>query len=109
MYSEKLKKLIYIELTAPWEENMKKWHFEKFEKYRKNGIHSIDGVIPLCVEIGARGQTNHSWQEMCVALGFERSVNRALRKRVIDTARRCSYFLWLNRKCKEWCHPKPLG
>ena len=35
IYSEKLKKLVYIELTAPWEENMKKWHFEKFEKYRK--------------------------------------------------------------------------
>ena len=111
MYSDKLKKLVYIELTSPWEENMKKWHFTKFDKYRKDGIHSIEGwtVIPLCVEVGARGQTNHTWQEMCKALGFKRSVNRALRKRVVDTARRCSYFLWLNRKCKEWCYPKLMG
>ena len=111
MYSDKLKKLVYIELTSPWEENMKKWHFIKFDKYRKEGIHSIEGwtVIPLCVEVGARGQTNHTWQEMCMALGFKRNENRALRKRVIDTARRCSYFLWLNRKCKEWCHPKLMG
>ena len=110
IYSDKLKKLVYIELTAPWEENMKKSNFRKFEKYRKSGIHSIEGwaVIPLCVEVGARGHTNHSWQQMCVALGLKRAQNKALRKRVINTARRCSYFLWLNRKCKEWCHPKLL-
>ena len=80
------------------------------EKYRKDGIHSINGwtVIPICVEVGARGHTNHSWQQMCIALGMTRAVNKKLRKRVINTARRCSYFLWLNRKCKEWCYPKLL-
>ena len=110
VYSDKLKKLVYIELTSPWEENMTKSHFNKFEKYRKDGIHSIEGwtVIPLCVEVGSRGTTNQSWQQMCVALGLKRAQNKALRKRVINTARRCSYFLWLNRKCKEWCHPKLL-
>ena len=62
MYSDKLKKLVYIELTSPWEENMKKWHFTKFDKYRKDGIHSIEGwtVIPLCVEVGSCGTTNQS-------------------------------------------------
>ena len=110
VYSDKLKKLVYIELTSPWEENMTKSHFNKFEKYRKDGIHSIEGwtVIPLCVEVASRGTTNQSWQQMCVALGLKRAQNKALRKRVINTARRCSYFLWLNRKCKEWCHPKLL-
>ena len=35
---------------------MTKSHFNKFEKYRKDGIHSIEGwtVIPLCVEVGSR-------------------------------------------------------
>ena len=49
MYSDKLKKLVYIELTSPWEENIKKWHFTKVDKYRKEGSHSIEGwtVIPL--------------------------------------------------------------
>ena len=108
IYSDKLKKLVYIELTSPWEENMKKSRFRKFDKYRKDGIHSISGwtVIPLCVEVGARGHTNHSWHEMCKSLNFKRSQNRALRKRVNDIACRCSYFIWLNRKCKEWCYPK---
>ena len=110
VFSDKLKTLIYIELTSPWEENMGKSHFRKFEKYRKDGIHRIEGwkVIPLCVEVGSRGFTNHSWQRMCVALGLNRATNKSLRKCATNIARRCSYFLWLNRKCKEWCHPKLL-
>ena len=60
MYSDKLKKLVYIELTSPWEENMKTSHFRKFDKYRKDGIHSMSvwTVIPLCVEVR---HTNQSW------------------------------------------------
>ena len=89
---------------------MAKWHFVKFDKYRKSGIHTIKGwtVIPLCVEVGARGQTNHMWQQMCVGLGLNRRKNNALRLRVMNTARRCSYFLWLSRFCKEWSCPKLL-
>ena len=109
VYSDKLEKLVYIGLTSPWEENMEKSHFRKFDKYRKDGIHSISAwtVIPLCVEVGARGHTNHSWQQVCMSLNFAKEAKiEHFCKHVNDIARRFSYFIWLNRKCQEWCYPK---
>ena len=35
MWSDKLKMVMWIELTSPWEENMTTWYFEKHDKYRK--------------------------------------------------------------------------
>jgi len=108
VFSDKLKTLIYIELTAPWEENMRKAHNNKFEKYRKEGIHHIEGwtVIPICVEVGSRGFTNFSWQLMSSAVGMTKTDSKTLRKRVGAIARRCSYYIWLHRRCKAWSHPK---
>ncbi len=82
---------------------MEKSHFRKFVKYRKNGIHSISGwtVIPLCVEVGARDHSAHSWQQMRMSLNFKRAKNRARRKRVNNIARRFSYFIWLNESVKS--------
>ena len=108
VFSDKLKTLIYIELTAPWEENIKKSHDAKFEKYRKDGFHNIPGwtVIPICVEVASRGFTNFSWQHMSSAVGLTKTESKTLRKRVATVARRCSYYLWLHRRCKAWSHPK---
>ena len=35
MWSDKLKMVMWIVLTSPWEENMTTWYFEKHDKYRK--------------------------------------------------------------------------
>ena len=95
VFSDKLKTLICIELTAPWEENMKKSHDAKFEKYRKEGIHRIEGwtIIPICVEVGSRGFINFSWQNMSSAVGLTKTESKTLRKRAAIIARRCSYNL----------------
>ena len=108
VFSDKLKTLIYIELTSPWEENMKKAHNAKYEKYIKEGIHRIEGwtIIPVCVEVASRGFTNFSWQHMSSAVGLTKTESKTLRKRVADIARRCSYYLWLHRICKAWSHPQ---
>ena len=56
MWSDKLKMVMWIELTSPWEENMNHWYFEKHSNYRKI-VEAAEGndwkVVPLCVEIGA--------------------------------------------------------
>ena len=108
VFSDKLKTLIYIELTSPWEENMKKAHNAKYDKYSKGGIHRIEGwtIIPVCVEVASRGFTNFSWQHMSSAVGLTKTESKTLRKRVADIARRCSYYLWLHRICKAWSHPQ---
>ena len=35
IYSDKLKKVLWIELTPPWEEYLTVWHFQKHSIYRK--------------------------------------------------------------------------
>ena len=105
MWSDKLKIVMWIELTSPWEINMKKWYFEKHGKHQKliqackeNGWK----VVPLCVEVGARGYINPNWCHMRKAVGLSNSENRKLRYDVGMIATRCSYFLFLSRKLEEW-------
>ena len=66
--------VIWIELTSPWEENLTEKHFEKMDKYNKLAVDLREGkhhgvkwtVVPLCVEVGARGAINEqSWNWMC--------------------------------------------
>ena len=45
IYSNSAKKVILIELTCPWEENMEKWHDLKISKY-----------LPLKSALKSRGQ-----------------------------------------------------
>ena len=84
---------------------MKKWYFEKHGKYQKliqackeNGWR----VVPLCVEVGARGYINPNWCHMRKAVGLSNSENRKLRYDVGIIATRCSYFLFLSRRLEEW-------
>ena len=49
--------VIWIELTSPWEENLIRNHFEKMDKCNTHrGLKWT--VLPLCVEVGARGAVN---------------------------------------------------
>ena len=74
------KTVIWIELKSPWEENLTKKHFEKMDKYNKLAIELREGnhhrvkwkVVPLCVEVGARGAINEqSWNWMCNMPGLQ--------------------------------------
>ena len=109
-WSDKLKTVVWIELTSPFEENMEKWHFEKHNKYNKVAIQARDSgwtVHPLCVEVGARGYVNHKWRHMCKTLDMTNRESKQLQTRVSQTARRCSYFLYLSRKNEVWVQ-RPL-
>ena len=66
IWSMQTNAVIWLELTSPWEENLNKKHFEKMDKYNKLAIDLREGkhhgvkwtVVPLCVEVGARGAIN---------------------------------------------------
>jgi hypothetical protein len=112
MWSDKLKTVMWIELTSPWEDNLTKWYFDKHENY--TGIVSAaeeNGwkVIPLCVEVGTRGYINDKWMHMRKAVGLSSKDNSRMQKAVKKAALRCSYFLYLSRRQKEWNTRKLLA
>tara|TARA_X000000950_G_scaffold273398_1_gene357148 strand:- start:49 stop:1680 length:1632 start_codon:yes stop_codon:yes gene_type:complete len=112
MWSDKLKMVMWIELTSPWEENMTTWYFEKHDKYSKI-VDAAEGngwkVVPLCVEVGARGYINDKWHHMTRALKLDKRMNKRLRDAVSNVAVRCSYFLYVCLRRREWCTSKLLG
>lgn len=112
IWSDKLKSVIWVELTSPWEENMTKWHFSKHEKYQSLARQVREKgwtAYPICVEVGARGHINHKWYHFTKILGFKRAENKGLKKRVARVAQRCSFHLYCARKNKEWWHPPLLN
>ena len=110
IFSDKLKHILYIELTSPWEgPRMEESHKEKMEKCRTAGLHSIPGwsTTPLCVEVGARGTTSNTFHRMCKALGMSSRESKRLGKKARTVAARCSYFIFLSRKVTEWDPRRP--
>ena len=110
IFSDKLKHILYIELTSPWEgPRMEESHKEKMEKYRTAGLHSIPGwsTTPLCVEVGVRGTTSNTFHHMCEALGMSSRESKRLGKKARTVAARCSYFIFLSRKVTEWDPRRP--
>lgn len=105
IWSDKLKKVLWIELTSPWEENMNDWHFKKLRKYKKlERAVKANGwdAFPLYIEVGARGYINNKWSTMSKALGMSRSESRVLRHQASSVAQRCSFYIYLSRANKDW-------
>jgi hypothetical protein len=105
IWSDKLKKVLWIELTSPWEENLNDWHFKKLRKYKKlEKAVEMNGwdAFPLYVEVGARGYINNKWSTMSKTLGMSRSESKSLRHQASTVAQRCSYYIFLSRANKDW-------
>jgi hypothetical protein len=105
MYSNKLKHVMWIELTSPWEDNFdtsylrKKGRYNKLEKLVKMAGW---GVTPLYAEVGTLGKVNKTWGEMSKGLGMTKAESKRLKLKCSKIALRCSYFLYLSRKEKVW-------
>ena len=105
MFSNKLKKVVWIELTSPWEDNCTKSYARKKGRYNKlEAAVKAAGWTPvaLYVEVGARGYINDTWGRMSKAVGMKRAQSKALRSCCGRIAQRCSYFIYLSRKVKTW-------
>ena len=110
--SDKLKHILYIELTSPWEgPRMEASHKEKMEKYRTAGLHSIPGwsTTPLCVEVGVRGTTSNTFHCVCKALGMSSRESKRLGKKARTVAAWCSYFIFISWKVTEWNPRRPYA
>ena len=48
---------------------------------------------------------NHKWHHFMKAVRITKADSNSLKARVARVAQRCSYFMYCNRKNKEWPHP----
>ena len=108
MFSDKLKTVMWLELTSPWEENLTDSYIRKKAKY--NELERQCGsagwtVIPLYVEVAALGHANTTWGMMSKAIGMKKRDSKRLRLKCSKIALRCSYHIYKCRKLKEWTTP----
>ena len=108
IHSIKAKKVCFIELTSPAEENINAWKNKKRVKYtelveeaRKTGYKAACRTI----EVGCRGFVSQSSMNVFSMLGFRGKDLTSVRRDLSRIAIRCSHFIWLNRDNKEWASP----
>jgi len=109
IYSEEAKKVCFIELTSPAEENAKLRKIEKTTKYIELVEEAkANGFTACCrtVEVGARGFVSESSMNVFMLLGFSNKKRNVLTKDMSRIAIRCSHFIWINRDNKLWGDPK---
>jgi len=106
--STQQKRLIMLELTCPYEANIRDAHSRKYDKYRqlmadicKDGWH----VTLHPFEVSARGLVAASTITMLKRLGFKRlEINKCSRELSLSCMR-ASYAIFLSRFNKAWSPP----
>ena len=103
VWSEQSRRIILIELTVPWEENMEAATKRKQSRYasisdmlRKRGWM----VTLLTVEVGSRGFAGKSLNYLLKGFGCKWA--KSTRRLIGERARHCSYVIWLSRKMQGW-------
>ena len=103
LISEKLKKLVFCELTCLNEENLLSWQKKKEDKYKRLLSSLNKGWIGylFTLEVGAKGfVVANSFYRFSNFLGLSSRESRSLRDSLSRESLRCSYIIWLNRKNK---------
>lgn len=102
--SRKLKTIILIELTVPWDTNIPAQHEAKLNRYsglcaeiRQKGFRCYCHAV----EVGARGLPAKSVYGLFKELGLSRKLTNSFLQRVSKTALEASYRLWL-RRSEQW-------
>ena len=108
VYSESAKKVCFVELTSPAEENINLWKIKKREKYidlveeaKSNGYSACCRTI----EVGARGFVSKSSMSVFSMFGIGFRQKETIRRELSKIAIRCSHFIWISRENRSWSHP----
>ena len=108
MFSDKLKTVMWLELTSPWEENLIESYTRKNSSYNKLESEYRSKAwsgISLYVEVGALGHINTTWGMMSTSMGMTNNESKRLRLTCTKITLRCSYHIQHCRKLKEWLVP----
>ena len=104
IFSQLAKKLLFIDLTVPWESNMEASNILKEKRYKflaQDLGHAGYGVEIFPVEVGVRGLAGCSLVRLLVALGISRRKRNQAIKKIAERAETASFWIWTQRKKKE--------
>ena len=105
IFSNSLRKVVFIELTCPCEENVESWHGTKINKYLalKGIIKSKCWCVELfAVEVGAREYCSKSVLCCFKKQDFNNKLIRNTIEKLSKSSMECSFCTWLARNNKEW-------
>ena len=105
IYSNRIKRVVLIELTCPCEENMVQWHDKKFFKYQalKSSIELAGWTADLfTIEVGARGFCSRSLPSTLRALGYESKSATSISGSLAKISMECSFCIWISRNNRDW-------
>ena len=108
IYSLKIKKCLFLELTSPFEDNIEDWKMKKRKKYMKLAQEAGDNgwtAAVRTVEVGARGFVSCQSMGIFNQMGLSSmDVNKA-RNEFSKVALRTSHFIWISRNNMDWIPP----
>ena len=108
IYSKSTKRLIWGELTCPIEENVLEAQTRKERRYAQLEVNLRQKgwfVHAYTWEVGALGFLATSVRKFLTALGFPKDELRFLFKRIGNTCRRSTFFIWNSRHSLTWNPP----
>ena len=108
LWSLRLRRIVLVELTVPWEENMHDANLRKRIRYENLSKMLTDlswDVHLFSIEVGSRGYVGTSTNILLSKLGISSVDRKALRSKISNISLHCSYVIWLNRACAIW-HPR---
>ena len=111
VYSLKGKKVCFLELTSPAEENIRYWQLVKRKKYLDLVEEAKSHGFSACcrtIEVGARGFVSKNSLNVFTMLGINFRKRDVLRRELSRVAIRCSHFIWINRENKSWGSPNRI-
>ncbi len=111
MFSDKLKTVMWLELTSPWEDNLTDAYTRKKAKYNALETQCRSAgwtVIPLTCEDGALGHINTTWGRMSNAIGMSNADRQRLTRNCSKIALLATYPLSHSPKRTASTTPPPL-
>ena len=104
LWSDTAKKVVLVELTVPWEENMEEAYERKMARYEPlradcedNGWHCA--VVP--VEVGCRGFIGRSTLKFLSSLGLDNKSKKLITSRLQRTTEYASRWIWSKARQNE--------
>jgi hypothetical protein len=111
VYSGKGKKVCFIELTSPAEENIQIWKLKKREKYIDLVEEAKSNGFTACcrtMEVGARGFLSNTTLSVFTMFGCNSRKIDQIKRDLSKIAIRCSHFIWINRENPTWSSPSRI-